>query len=29
MPLLSDRVYEAITMKHDVFGHPPVKSDEE
>jgi carbon-monoxide dehydrogenase large subunit len=28
MPLLPDRVYEAITMKHDVSGYPPVKSDD-
>jgi aerobic carbon-monoxide dehydrogenase large subunit len=28
MPMLPDRVYEALTMKHDVSGHPPVKSDD-
>jgi aerobic carbon-monoxide dehydrogenase large subunit len=29
MPLLADRVYEAITMKHDVSGAPPVRTDDE
>jgi carbon-monoxide dehydrogenase large subunit len=29
MPLLSDRVYEAVTMQHDVSGAPPVRSDDE
>jgi carbon-monoxide dehydrogenase large subunit len=28
MPMLPDRVYEALTMKHDVSGYPPVKSDD-
>ncbi|MEZ5095983.1 MAG: molybdopterin cofactor-binding domain-containing protein [Nocardioides sp.] len=27
MPLLPDRVYEAITERHDVSGHPPIKTD--
>ena len=25
MPLLPDRVYEAITQQHDVSGAPPVQ----
>jgi carbon-monoxide dehydrogenase large subunit len=29
MPLLPDRVYEALTQRHDVSGAPPVRSDEE
>jgi aerobic carbon-monoxide dehydrogenase large subunit len=29
MPLLPDRVYEAVTAHHDVSGAPPVKSDDE
>ena len=29
MPLLPDRVYEAITQRHDVSGAPPVKTDDE
>src|SRR4051794_12325347 len=28
MPLLPDRVYEAITQRHDVSGAPPMKSDD-
>jgi carbon-monoxide dehydrogenase large subunit len=28
MPLLPDRVYEALTQRHDVSGAPPVKSDD-
>jgi len=28
MPLLPDRVWEAITKRHDVSGAPPVKSDD-
>jgi aerobic carbon-monoxide dehydrogenase large subunit len=28
MPLLPDRVYEALTERHDVSGAPPVKVDE-
>jgi carbon-monoxide dehydrogenase large subunit len=28
MPLLPDRVYEALTMRRDVSGAPPVKSDD-
>ena len=28
MPLLPDRVYEALTKRHDVSGAPPVKMDE-
>ena len=28
MPLLPDRVYEAITQRHDVSGAPPVKMDD-
>ena len=27
MPLLPDRVYEAITQRHDVSGHPPIRTD--
>ena len=27
MPLLPDRVYEAITQRHDVSGAPPIKTD--
>ena len=27
MPLLPDRVYEAITHRHDVSGYPPVRQD--
>jgi CO/xanthine dehydrogenase Mo-binding subunit len=27
MPLLPDRVWEALTQRHDVSGHPPVKQD--
>ncbi len=27
MPLLPDRVYEALTERHDVSGAPPVKTD--
>jgi carbon-monoxide dehydrogenase large subunit len=27
MPLLPDRVWEAITQRHDVSGAPPVRSD--
>jgi carbon-monoxide dehydrogenase large subunit len=27
MPLLPDRVWEAITERHDVSGAPPVRSD--
>lgn len=29
MPLLPDRVYEAITQRRDISGAPPVKTDEE
>jgi carbon-monoxide dehydrogenase large subunit len=28
MPLLPDRVYEALTQRHDVSGAPPVRSDD-
>ena len=28
MPLLADRVYEALTERHDVSGAPPVRSDD-
>jgi aerobic carbon-monoxide dehydrogenase large subunit len=28
MPLLPDRVYEALTERHDVSGAPPVRSDD-
>ena len=28
MPLLPDRVYEALTQRHDVSGAPPVKTDD-
>jgi aerobic carbon-monoxide dehydrogenase large subunit len=28
MPLLPDRVWEAITYQHDVSGAPPVRSDD-
>ena len=28
MPLLPDRVYEAITQRHDVSGAPPVRTDD-
>jgi carbon-monoxide dehydrogenase large subunit len=28
MPLLPDRVWEAITHRRDVSGAPPVRSDE-
>jgi len=28
MPLLADRVYEAITQRHDVSGAPPTKVDD-
>ena len=28
MPLLPDRVYEALTQRHDVSGAPPVRTDE-
>jgi beta-lactamase superfamily II metal-dependent hydrolase len=28
MPLLPDRVYEAITQRHDVSGAPPIKTDD-
>jgi aerobic carbon-monoxide dehydrogenase large subunit len=28
MPLLPDRVWEAITQRRDVSGAPPVRSDE-
>ena len=27
MPLLPDRVYEALTQRHDVSGAPPIKTD--
>jgi aerobic carbon-monoxide dehydrogenase large subunit len=27
MPLLPDRVHEALTQRHDVSGAPPVKTD--
>jgi len=27
MPLLPDRVWEAITERHDVSGAPPVRTD--
>jgi carbon-monoxide dehydrogenase large subunit len=27
MPLLPDRVYEAISQRHDVSGAPPVRTD--
>jgi aerobic carbon-monoxide dehydrogenase large subunit len=27
MPLLPDRVWEALTQRHDVAGFPPVKQD--
>jgi aerobic carbon-monoxide dehydrogenase large subunit len=27
MPLLPDRVHEAISQRHDVSGAPPVKTD--
>ena len=29
MPLLPDRVYEALTQRHDVSGAPPVRSDDD
>jgi carbon-monoxide dehydrogenase large subunit len=28
MPLLADRVYEALTERHDVSGAPPVRTDD-
>jgi len=28
MPLLPDRVWEAITYRRDVSGAPPVRSDD-
>jgi carbon-monoxide dehydrogenase large subunit len=28
MPLLPDRVWEAITHRRDVYGAPPVRSDD-
>lgn len=28
MPLLPDRVWEAITKHHDVSGAPPVRADD-
>jgi carbon-monoxide dehydrogenase large subunit len=28
MPLLPDRVYEALTERHDVSGAPPVRMDD-
>jgi carbon-monoxide dehydrogenase large subunit len=28
MPLLPDRVYEALTQRHDVSGAPPVRTDD-
>jgi carbon-monoxide dehydrogenase large subunit len=27
MPLLPDRVHEAITQRHDVSGAPPIRTD--
>jgi carbon-monoxide dehydrogenase large subunit len=27
MPLLPDRVYEAVTQQHDISGAPPVRTD--
>jgi carbon-monoxide dehydrogenase large subunit len=27
MPLLPDRVYEALQTGNDISGHPPVKTD--
>jgi carbon-monoxide dehydrogenase large subunit len=27
MPLLPDRVWEAITQRHDVSGVPPIRTD--
>jgi carbon-monoxide dehydrogenase large subunit len=27
MPLLPDRVWEAVTQRHDVSGAPPVRTD--
>jgi aerobic carbon-monoxide dehydrogenase large subunit len=27
MPMLPDRVHEALTLRHDVSGAPPVKTD--
>jgi carbon-monoxide dehydrogenase large subunit len=27
MPLLPDRVWEALKYRHDISGMPPVKSD--
>ena len=29
MPLLPDRVWEALTYRHDVSGAPPVRSDDD
>ena len=29
MPLLADRVYEAVTRHHDVGGAPPMKQDDD
>jgi carbon-monoxide dehydrogenase large subunit len=28
MPLLPDRVHEALTQRHDVSGAPPVRTDD-
>jgi aerobic carbon-monoxide dehydrogenase large subunit len=28
MPLFPDRVWEAITHRRDVYGAPPVRSDD-
>jgi carbon-monoxide dehydrogenase large subunit len=28
MPLLPDRVWEAVTYRRDVYGAPPVRSDD-
>ena len=28
MPMLPDRVYEALTQRHSVSGAPPVKTDD-
>jgi len=29
MPLLPDRVWQAIKYRHDVYGGPPVRTDED
>jgi carbon-monoxide dehydrogenase large subunit len=28
MPLLPDRVWEAVTLRHDVSGAPPMRQDD-